>query len=98
VTWVPSSAPSSRLTTASVVAERLSGQYNRQMTTNLTTREKLHQLIDQLPESELAMTECLLQDLVNGTRDPLLWKLMSAPWDDEPETEEERATVQEARE
>ena len=68
------------------------------MTTNLNTREKLHKLIDELPESELTMTECLLKDLVNGTRDPLLWKLMSAPWDDEPETEEERAAVQEARE
>ena len=68
------------------------------MTTHLTTRDKLHKLIDQLPESELAMTEGLLKDLVNGTRDPLLWKLMSAPWDDEPETEEERAAVQEARE
>ena len=68
------------------------------MTTNLNTREKLHKLIDELPESELAMTECLLKDLVNGTRDPLIRKLMSAPWDDEPETEEERAAVQEARE
>ena len=68
------------------------------MTTNLTTREKPHKLINELPDSELAMTECLLKDLVNGTRDPLLWKLMSAPWDDEPETEEERAAVQEARE
>lgn len=64
----------------------------------MTTREALHQLIDQLAENELSRVEKLIQYVRDGDDDPVLRALLLAPWDDEPETEEERAAVQEARE
>ncbi len=60
-----------------------------------STREKLRQLIDQLPDSELHAAERYLVFLV-AEADPLLRMLLDAPIDDEPETEEERAAVAEA--
>ena len=60
-------------------------------------RETLHQLIDELPESELATAERFLHYL-RVTADPVLRTLLEAPLDDEPETDEERHAVQEARE
>jgi len=52
-------------------------------------------LIEELPESELLAAErflAYLRDMV----DPVRRALLTAPWDDEPETEEERQAVQEA--
>jgi hypothetical protein len=61
------------------------------------TRDTLHRLIDELPESELAAAERFLHYL-RATADPVLRALLEAPPDDEPETDEERRAVQEARE
>ena len=63
----------------------------------MPTRDMLHRLIDELPESELAAAERFLYYL-RATTDPVLRALLEAPPDDEPETEEERRAVQEARE
>jgi hypothetical protein len=63
----------------------------------MTTKEKLHQLVDALPEPVLAEAEHLLQDLRLRAVDPFLRALAAAPEDDEPETEEERAAIAEAR-
>jgi hypothetical protein len=60
-------------------------------------RDTLHQLIDELPESELATAERFLNYL-RATADPVLRTLLEAPLDDEPETDEERHAVQKARE
>ena len=60
-------------------------------------RETLHQLIDELPESELATAERFLHYL-RATADPVLRALLEAPLDDEPETDDERQAVHEARE
>ena len=60
-------------------------------------RDTLHRLIDELPESELPAAERFLNYL-RATADPVLKALLEAPIDDEPETEEERRAVQEARE
>jgi hypothetical protein len=60
-----------------------------------TTREALHRLVDELPKDELADARLYLEYLCSG-RDPLIKKLMEAPYDDEPETEEERAGMAEA--
>ncbi len=60
-----------------------------------TTREAIHHLVDELPKDELADARLYLEYLRSG-RDPLLKKLLDAPEDDEPETEEERAAVAEA--
>lgn len=64
----------------------------------MTIRDTLYRLIDELPECELMAAQQLLKYLQAGRQDSLALKLLSSPWDDEPETEEERAAVQEAKE
>jgi len=63
----------------------------------MPTRDTLHRLIDELPESELAAAERFLSYL-RVTADPVLRALIEAPLDDEPETDEEHRAMQEARE
>jgi hypothetical protein len=63
----------------------------------MSARDRLHRLIDALPESELATAERFLHYL-RATTDPVLRALLEAPLDDEPETEDERQAVREARE
>lgn len=64
----------------------------------MTTRDTLYRLIDELPERELMLAQQLLTYLQSGRQDSLALKLLSSPLDDEPETEEERSAVQEAKE
>ena len=54
-------------------------------------------LIEELPEAELQAAERFLAFL-RSQADPLVAALAAAPVDDEPETEEERLAVAEARE
>jgi Spy/CpxP family protein refolding chaperone len=61
-------------------------------------REELHELIDQIPESELPAARSYLRYLAQTASDPVLRSLLNAPIDDEPETEEERKAVDEAKE
>jgi len=49
------------------------------------TRQQLHEIVDRLPEAEVAMVHRLL--LVFGA-DPVLNSLLTAPSDDEPYTDE----------
>jgi hypothetical protein len=63
----------------------------------MSTRDTLHRLLDELPESELAAAERFLHYL-RTMADPVLRALLEAPLDDEPETDDERQAVQEARE
>jgi hypothetical protein len=63
----------------------------------MSARDGLHRLIDELPESELEAAERFLNYL-RAMTDPVLRALLEAPPDDEPETDEERQAVQEARE
>ena len=63
----------------------------------MTTKEQLHRLVDHLPESEVPAAERYREYLSVARQDPFLQALMNAPVDDEPETEEERAAVAEAR-
>lgn len=72
------------------------------------TREDLHRLVDELPESNqetaFRILECLrgekrdqlVEALAESPTDPFLQALAAAPIDDEPETPEEAAAVQEA--
>ena len=62
----------------------------------MTVKERLHQLIDELPEAELSDAEVILDLLRAHPGDALARKLLLAPMDDEPETEEERLAAQEA--
>ncbi|MBI3965720.1 MAG: hypothetical protein HY329_08805 [Chloroflexi bacterium] len=76
-----------------------------------TTRTELHRLIEQLPDEELdALREWLEARQLEAfgrrqgfslelvTRDPVLRALAMAPFDDEEETDEERAEVAAAKE
>jgi hypothetical protein len=56
----------------------------------MSTRDSLHRLIDELPESELVAAERFLHYL-RATADPVLRALLEAPPDDE------RRAVHEAR-
>ncbi len=62
----------------------------------MTPREHLRQLLDELPDAELPAAERALAALVSRD-DPLGRLLDEAPYDDEPETDEERVAVAEAR-
>ena len=59
-------------------------------------RISLHHLIDSLRAEDVPTAQRILEAL-NATSDSLMRKLLTVPWDDEPETEEERAAVAEAR-
>lgn len=61
----------------------------------MSPREHLRQLVDELPESELVTAERVLVALAASV-EPLSRRLDSAPADDEPEAEGERAGVAEA--
>ncbi|MDP2996677.1 MAG: hypothetical protein Q8N47_04255 [Bryobacterales bacterium] len=54
---------------------------------------QLHQLLDQVPDSDLPTVQRIIAALAG---DPALYSLLTAPYDDEPETEDERRAVQEA--
>jgi hypothetical protein len=57
------------------------------------TRERAHQLIDRLPETQLSGLVQFLETIV----DPVATALRNAPLDDEPETEEDKLAATEAR-
>ena len=63
----------------------------------MTTRETLHKMVDLLPESEWGAARWVLEERL-AKHDPVLRAFLNAPEDDEPETEEERAVVEEAYE
>lgn len=54
-------------------------------------RERIHALVDRLPASELERTAMILRSLVEDDR--FLWKHATAPEEDEPLTEEEKAKI-----
>ncbi len=60
------------------------------------TRERLHQLVDQIPEGEISAAGRYLQYL-RDFGDPFVKAFMEAPYDDEPTTPEEDEGVEEAR-
>lgn len=63
----------------------------------MTTKARLHDLIDKLSEPQLLDAERVLQALHAYAADPLARKLLTARIDDEPETPAERRAVAEAR-
>ncbi len=62
------------------------------------TKEDLHRLVDELPESEHATAQRVLEGLRVLAAVGPLYTTDTAPIDDEPETEEERTAVSEAYE
>lgn len=62
----------------------------------MTTRESVHRLVDDLPRDELSRAERVLEALLATAGEGLPQTLRDASVDDEPETPEERAAVEEA--
>ena len=60
------------------------------------TRREIHHLVDALPERELTVAKRYLQFLQGVENDSLNAALMTAPWDDEPESPEEIEAIHEA--
>jgi predicted transcriptional regulator len=63
--------------------------------TTAEARTKLHDLIESLPSDDVPTALRILEAL-NFTSDPIPLALRDIPFDDEPETEEERAAVAES--
>ncbi|HEY8694988.1 MAG TPA: hypothetical protein VIR57_19840 [Chloroflexota bacterium] len=63
----------------------------------MTTKERVHQLVDGLPEQQLRDAQSILEALHAHNDDLLARKLLTAPIDSEPETDVERDAVAEAR-
>ena len=61
----------------------------------MITKEHLHRLVEELPESEWTEAARLLATLRRD--DQVLQAIRNAPYDDEPETAEEAAAVQAGR-
>jgi hypothetical protein len=64
--------------------------------TTTGSRTKLHDLVESLP-SEDVPTALRILEALNSSSDPVPLAFRDVPIDDEPETEEERAAVAEAR-
>jgi hypothetical protein len=64
----------------------------------VTTREAVYRLIDELSDADLDTVHAYLVRLRERSTPALPPVLANAPWDDEPETEEERAAVAAAEE
>ena len=65
------------------------------MSRDLTSeKQQAHELIDRLPPAQLAAVAGLLRAML----DPVSRAIADAPLDDEPETDEERRAVAEAKE
>jgi hypothetical protein len=57
----------------------------------------LHRLVDELIETDVAAAERYLDYVRRTGQDPVWHTILTAPEDDEPETDEERLAVDEAR-
>ena len=78
-------------------AGRVSGLGSGSDAMGAATKEELHSLVDQLPESELSTARRLLEALRLLGQDPRQVTLDMAPWDDESTSPEEEAGVAVAR-
>ena len=60
---------------------------------HLHTREQAHELIDRMAPSQVSAVVGLLETML----DPVSRAIANAPYDDEPETEDERRAVAESK-
>jgi len=60
----------------------------------MTIKERLHQAVDTMTDEEAHVA---LRTLADASGDPVAWMLDHAPTDDEPESDEERDAVADAR-
>jgi hypothetical protein len=59
----------------------------------MTTREALHRLVDSIADGDLDAAQQVLEQFA----DPLMQTVANAPFDDEPETDDERVALAEGR-
>ena len=62
----------------------------------MTVKERLHALVEDLPEGEAEAAVKLLESLRQDAPDPVARALRDAPFDDEPLTPEDLAALEEA--
>jgi predicted transcriptional regulator len=72
-----------------------SGTGSGTIMTTAEARTKLHDLVESLPSDDVPTALRVLEALTSSS-DPMPLALRDIPFDDEPETEEERAAVAEA--
>ena len=60
-----------------------------------SAKDRLHELVERIPEGEIGAAERYLEYLA-WQADPFLKRLLEAPYDDEPSSEEEETGVREA--
>lgn len=63
----------------------------------MTVKERIHQILDDLTEDELLDARSYLEQVRAAREDPRFRRLLDAPWDDEPLTEEDLAAIAESR-
>ena len=63
----------------------------------MSPRQTLHQLLDELPESDLPTVTRVLEALRATVQDPLIRALDQAPYDDEPDDDDFDGGLTEAR-
>ena len=61
----------------------------------MTTRQELHNLVDQLPEGTLDAAHQALIESLAEQHDPVFESMLKAPEDDEPNTPEEDESAEE---
>ena len=61
--------------------------------TSESDRQELHALVEHIPPADLPAARKILRALA----DPVWLSILTAPFDDEPETEQERVEVEAAR-
>lgn len=63
----------------------------------MTIKERLHHIIEELPDGDLVTAERVLAALVDTAEQVHEWHMDEAPEDDEPETPEESAAIEAAK-
>lgn len=59
----------------------------------MSRKDRLHHLVDELPDSAVPSAERYLEELRQAEHDPVLRAFLEAPEDDEPTTDEDRAAL-----
>jgi hypothetical protein len=59
----------------------------------MTVKERLHNAVETMNDEEASTA---MRTLAEASGDPVAWMLDHTPFDDEPETEEERSAIAEA--
>jgi hypothetical protein len=82
---------------SSVSSRKTSTNRVRAISRVSSERLALHRLLDRVPDREVPTARRFLEYLSAFANDPFWQALQNAPYDDEPETPEERAAVEQAK-